>query len=270
MNRTGKIALWLAGGLALNAGARADTIVSADNPYTPVVARNIFGLNPVQATDAAPVDPPPKITLTGIMSISGKAQVLFKAAGTGKPGQPAKDQFYILSLGQRQDDIEVTRINEKAELVTFNNHGTVQEIPLASTPALTATPTPGPGREGRFPVRALAGLRWADQIQTWVARAAVLLHEIIPASHPANHRQGVPSRRSRRLRPLSIPSKSETPRNNLKAPAIRPGNSCRRRHWRHCPRESKSVSRRFLVSPKCGCAVKIISNCSSGRQSALI
>jgi hypothetical protein len=148
MNRTGKIALWLAGGLALNAGARADTVASAGNPYTPVVARNIFGLNPVQAADAAPIDPPPKITLTGIMSISGKAQVLFKAAGPGKPGQPAKDQFYILSLSQRQDDIEVTRINEKTGLVTFNNHGTVQEIPLASTPALTTAPAPVPGPGG--------------------------------------------------------------------------------------------------------------------------
>ena len=145
MKRVGKIAIWLAGGLLLSAGARADNVVvaSADNPYTPIVTRNIFGLNPVQPDE--PVgDPPPKITLNGIMSISGHFQALFKVAGTGKPGQPAKDQSYILSEGQRQDDIEVTHINDQASLVTFNNHGTVQEIPLANAPAV-ATGAPGPG-----------------------------------------------------------------------------------------------------------------------------
>ena len=79
------------------------------------------------------------------MSIFGQLQVLFKVAGTAKPGQPAKDEFYILSEGQRQDEIEVIHIDEKASLVTFNNHGTVQEIPLANAPAVS-TPMPGAGR----------------------------------------------------------------------------------------------------------------------------
>jgi hypothetical protein len=146
MKCVGKIAIWLAGGLLLSAGARADNIVVAagDNPYMAIVARNIFGLNPVQADE--PVgDPPPKITLTGIMSTCGKLEALFKVAGTGKPGEPAKDQSYILSEGQREDDIEVTHINEQAGLVTFNNHGTVQEILLASTPGSTMS---GPGHGG--------------------------------------------------------------------------------------------------------------------------
>ena len=146
MKSVGKIAIWLAGGLALSAGAQADTIASADNPYTPIVTRNIFGLNAIQATETTS-DPPPKITLNGIMSIYGKAQVLFKVAGTGKPGQPAKDQSYILSESQRQDDIEVMRIDDQANVVTFNNHGTVQEIPLAAAPVVTAA-VPGPGGPG--------------------------------------------------------------------------------------------------------------------------
>jgi hypothetical protein len=142
MKRLGKIAVCLAGGLVLNAGARAADAVSTDNPYASVVVRNVFGLNPPQAVDpnATPVDPPPKITPNGIMSIFGQLQVLFKVAP--KPGQPnAKEESYVLSEGQRQDDIEVTHIDEKGSLVTFNNHGTVQEIPLANTPAST---TPGP------------------------------------------------------------------------------------------------------------------------------
>ena len=146
MKRLGKIAVCLAGGLVLNAGARAGDAVSTDNPYASVVVRNVFGLNPPQAVDpnATQVDPPPKITPNGIMSIFGQLQVLFKVAP--KPGQPnAKEESYVLSEGQRQDDIEVTHIDEKASLVTFNNHGTVQEIPLANTPAST---TPGPAGGG--------------------------------------------------------------------------------------------------------------------------
>ncbi|MGB7748338.1 MAG: hypothetical protein WBN75_13745 [Verrucomicrobiia bacterium] len=164
MKRVGIIAVWLAGGLVLSAGARADTVAPAntvaptnnvalaDNPYTAIVTRNLFGLNPVVASDEPVGDPPPKITLNGIMSISGHLQALYKVAGIAKPGEPAKDQSYILSEGQREDDIEVTHINDKDNLVTFNNHGTVQEIPLANAPksALSAPagPTSGPGRPG--------------------------------------------------------------------------------------------------------------------------
>jgi hypothetical protein len=151
MKRGWKIAIWLAGGLVLSAGAQADIVASAGNPYGPIVTRNIFGLNPVQATETA-TDPPPKITLNGLMSIYGKVQVLFKVAGTGKPGQPAKDQSYILSEGQRQDDIEVTHIDDQANLVTFNNHGTVQEVPLASAPVVTGPGPVGPaGLGGQVP-----------------------------------------------------------------------------------------------------------------------
>jgi hypothetical protein len=151
MKRLGKIVVCLASGLVLNAGARADDGVLANNPYAPIVVRNIFGLNPVPTNDvnATPVEPPPKITPNGIMSIFGKWQVLFKVAGTAKPGQPAKDESYILSEGQRQDEIEVIQIDEKANLVTFNNHGTVQELLLvkANAPAVS-TPTTAQGRPG--------------------------------------------------------------------------------------------------------------------------
>jgi hypothetical protein len=149
MKRMGKVAVCLAGMLALNAGLHAGDGVSPDNPYASVVARNVFGLNPITATtnntpDDAQV---PKITPNGIMSIFGQLQVLFKVAVPAKPGQPAKDESYILSEGQRQDDIEVVQIDEKSSVVTFNNHGIVQELPLAkvNAPAIS-TPAPGPGR----------------------------------------------------------------------------------------------------------------------------
>jgi hypothetical protein len=150
MKRLGKIVVCLASGLLLSAGARADDGVLPNNPYAPIVVRNIFALNPPPPVDAAPPgDPPPKITLNGIMSIFGQLQALYKVAGTAKPGQPAKDDFYILSEGQRQDEIEVTHIDEQASLVTFNNHGTVQELPLVkANPPAVSTPMPSQGGPG--------------------------------------------------------------------------------------------------------------------------
>ena len=141
----GKIAVCLAGGLMLNISARADGAISPNNnPYTPIVVRNVFGLNPPPTNNPInPDDVPLKITPNGIMSIFGQLQVLFKVAP--KPGQPpgTKEESYVLSEGQAQDDIEVTHINEKDGIVTFNNHGTVQDIPLASAPALNI-PMPAP------------------------------------------------------------------------------------------------------------------------------
>ena len=70
------------------------------------------------------------------MGVFGNGQVLFKVApAAAKPGPPAKDEYYILSEGQRQDDIEVLKIDDKKSLVTFDNHGFTQELPLANTPA---------------------------------------------------------------------------------------------------------------------------------------
>jgi len=166
MKCLGKIALCLAGGLVLNTGLRAENSILPANPYATIVVRNVFGLNPPKPVEEAPPgDPPPKITPNGIMSIFGQLQVLFKVAPpAGVPN--AKEQSYVLSEGQGQDDIEVTAINEKAGLITFNNHGTVQQIPLANAPAVGApasvptqvAPTPtfprpfgGPGRLGGRP-----------------------------------------------------------------------------------------------------------------------
>jgi hypothetical protein len=166
MKRLVKIAVFLASGLVLNAGARANDSVLPNNPYAPIVVRNVFGLNPPPTNDvnATQTDPPPKITPNGIMSIFGQLQVLFKVANPAKPGQPAKEDSYILSEGQRQDDIEIVQIDEKNSVVTFNNHGTVQELPLAkaNVAAINNTATPGPGRSpnqipGRFGGRPVGG-----------------------------------------------------------------------------------------------------------------
>jgi hypothetical protein len=119
----------------------AQNLAMSSNPYAPVVERNVFGLVPIPTNppvDTTPATPPPKITPNGIMSIFGQFQVLFKVATPAKPGQPQKDDSYVLGEGQRQDDIEVKKIDEKNNLITFNNHGTIQMLALANAPTISA------------------------------------------------------------------------------------------------------------------------------------
>lgn len=133
----------------LNTGLHADDVLLPGNPYAPVVVRNIFGLNPPTPVDTTTTAAPPvQITANGIMSIFGQLQVLFKVAG-----KPAGKDSYILTEGQRQDDIEVTKIDEKAGIVTFNNHGIVQALPLVpATPSSTPAPAPSFGSAIPSPV----------------------------------------------------------------------------------------------------------------------
>jgi hypothetical protein len=164
MKRAGKIVICLAGGLALYVGLRADDAVSSsttDNPYAPIVVRNVFGLVPPPPPAPPPDDTDatlPKITPNGIMSIFGSLQVLFKVDTVATPGKQSEEESYILTQGERQDDIEVVKINEKAAMVTFNNHGTIQELsltPNADTSASQTTMTPFP--PNRFGHRGFGG-----------------------------------------------------------------------------------------------------------------
>jgi hypothetical protein len=122
-------------GCLLVSVVRADEASSAGNPYGTIAARNIFNLVPIPTnppTLAEPPDPPAKITPNGIMSLFGSPQVLFKVATPPKPGQPPQDQSYCLSEGDREDGIEVVQIDQVAKIITFNNNGTIQKLPLVA------------------------------------------------------------------------------------------------------------------------------------------
>ena len=123
-----------------------------DSPYAGIVARNMFALVPIPPPDPnaglPPVDPPPKITPTGIMTIFGRDQALFSAApDKPKSGQAPKESSYVLAEGERQDDIEVVKIDHDIDIITFNNHGVIQELPLVASKDVDAGPGPG-GRPG--------------------------------------------------------------------------------------------------------------------------
>lgn len=126
------------------------------NPYSSIVVRNIFSLVPMPTNDPAdtkPADPPAKITPNGIMSLFGQLQVLFKVATPPKPGQPPQDQSYVMSEGDRQDGIAVTKIDEQAGMITFDNHGVIQTLALtsASDASTSTTPADGAGGHGFMP-----------------------------------------------------------------------------------------------------------------------
>ena len=140
-----KLVSGFAFGLLIHAGLPADGAAISDNPYSAIVARNIFGLESVPTNTAAevpPDNPPPKITPNGLMSLFGQSQVLFKVAAPAGAGQPPGDESYVMSVGDRKDDIEVVRIDEKAGIITFNNHGSIQELPLFGVASLAVSTAP--------------------------------------------------------------------------------------------------------------------------------
>jgi hypothetical protein len=131
------------------------------NPYDSIVTRNVFGLNPIppyHPPDPPQGPPPPKINLTGITTIFGPAQALFKVAGVMRNGK-AQDESYIFTEGQEEDEVTVKTIDVKKQIVTFMNHGVEQTIPLtdgvASSGGSSSAPS-WPGQNGprtfrRFP-----------------------------------------------------------------------------------------------------------------------
>ena len=150
------LALLLVAGCVSAAAVRADS----DTPYRTIIERNVFGLVPIPTNppvDTTPAVPPPKITPNGIMTLFGKLQVLFKVAEPGKPGQPAKDESYTMSEGDRQNEIEVQKIDEAKAIITFDNHGVIQALPLVASTAGGGGGPAGGGAPGFAPPGVMGG-----------------------------------------------------------------------------------------------------------------
>jgi hypothetical protein len=132
------IIIYLAVSLGLNAVAGTDNIVDTNNPYTAIASRNIFNLSaPLPVVETAPPDGPlPKIKLEGITSILGGWEVLCKADEVNPAGALVEEQSYILKENEVKDGIKVVSIDPVVGVVTFVNHGTVQEIVLPNNTKL--------------------------------------------------------------------------------------------------------------------------------------
>lgn len=160
MKHGGKLLVSMMGGLAVctaASGVTSDKQISS-NPYQSIIDRNVFSLKPPPPpADPAETAKPTalKITLTGITTIFGDKRVLMKAAPTaGKPNEAKTEQSYILSQGQREGDLEVLEIDEKAGSVKVNNAGTIQTLTFEKDGAkLPSTPAPAvPGLPGAAPI----------------------------------------------------------------------------------------------------------------------
>lgn len=121
------------------------------NPYQGIIDRNVFALKPPTPPPKPEENrpPPPKILLTGITTILGKKLVLLKVQTPAKPGAKAEEQSMTLTLGQRQDDVEVLEIDEKNGIVKVNDYGTITNLTWeANGIKVAAAPTPQPAVPG--------------------------------------------------------------------------------------------------------------------------
>ena len=153
-------------GLSVFASTQAATYVPSK--YHSIVERNVFSLNsPKPDETPTPVaQPPPKITLAGITTMLGNKRALLSVAVSNKP-----PENFILTEGQRDGQIEVLQIDEKAGSVKVLNHGIKQTLDFLTAgakpqpnlsptgyssnglPVLSNTTNPAPAH--RFPVRSL-------------------------------------------------------------------------------------------------------------------
>jgi hypothetical protein len=111
--------------LGLSLGISAHAVSAGDSPYKNIVERNVFGLKPPQGPTVEPPPPPPpaKITLTGITTLLGNKRALLSVQVPNKPLET-----FMLTEGQRDGEIEVLEIDEKAGTVKVVNHGVAQTL----------------------------------------------------------------------------------------------------------------------------------------------
>jgi hypothetical protein len=107
-----------------------NAVCAQTNPFEAILTRNLFGLVPEAPPAKAEPPPLPKITLTGITTVTGVARALFQMPSTpGKsPGGPGGERYFNLKMGEREDEVEVLRIDERAGIVVVAYSGTVIDL----------------------------------------------------------------------------------------------------------------------------------------------
>ena len=141
----------IASAFALAASVHANVADSTSAHYGEIPKRNIFGLKPPEPAQAPPPPRLPKLVLAGTCSVVVPARALideFPAAGAG-PADAGKKRSLILAAGERDGDVEVVEINERAGSVTVRNSGTTMILTFDKDGAkLPSTPAPAQGVAG--------------------------------------------------------------------------------------------------------------------------
>lgn len=141
-------------GFALTLLSSPAVHAAASNPYGGIVDRNVFSLKPaplVDPTPAAPPTPPVKLFLNGITTILGNKRALLRAQIPPHPPEPAKEENYMLTEGQRDGGIEVLSIDEHAGIVKVNNNGLTETLDFVNNGAKAAPGSSVPAGPGVAP-----------------------------------------------------------------------------------------------------------------------
>ena len=141
------IASLLAGGVYLLPLA-AFAYIPENHPYKSIVDRNSFGLLPPTPPQPVNVPPPPSnVKLTGISTLFGVKKAMLMVQDSSGPGKT--DKSVILPEGQKEDQIEVISIDEKAGIVKIKNAGVVSDLSFeANGVKLPSLPTAAAARPG--------------------------------------------------------------------------------------------------------------------------
>jgi hypothetical protein len=149
----------------ITAEAAADTTAVDANPYSVISDRNIFHLNPPPpppTADAPKVDVR-KVMLTGFIGHGSTMKVLMAILPNDN-----KEVIKYVSLvpGQKDDNVELVKINYSKEAVDIINAGTPETLTVLSNSYASAPPAaahpggappmpglPGIGRRPGFPAR---------------------------------------------------------------------------------------------------------------------
>ena len=148
MKRAHRVLVGTVAGLFFSTAAWSVTTETSGNPYQGIVDRNVFGLKPPPPPpDPEAVKPPPsKMFLTGITTILGNKRALMKTTPPAKPGEPAKEQSFMLGEGQRDGEIEVVQIDEIAGKVKIKAFGSETTLDFENNGVkAAAAPAPAPG-----------------------------------------------------------------------------------------------------------------------------
>ena len=139
---------WGLAGLALfGANANADTMGASTNRYGDIPRLNTFRLTePKQAVRLTPPSPQlRKLILNGIATVPGQKQVqafMKELPVAGDPAGAGTQRLLKLTEGERDRDIEVLQIDEKAGSVRVINCGTPMTLTLEKDGPKPSNPSP--------------------------------------------------------------------------------------------------------------------------------
>jgi len=119
-----------------------------DNPYEPIVVRNVFGIRPPPppppALDTTPPVPLAKVVLTGIATIAGPRPQAFFEITEQEQGKVPNIKKPMLREGEREGSIEVLSIdvanNQVASGTEQSKQTLLSKLPKRTRPLLPTCP----------------------------------------------------------------------------------------------------------------------------------